>query len=120
MENNFENNSKEGIETLLKRYDYEAITVVMTGDYQKVYERFLQRNSSKDRHPGHVVNDYYPREVTPEDQVAMSYEQYVKMVTERGMDTFNVGGKQIVLDTTEIGAIDREQVVVKIRGLLSM
>ncbi|XCP84095.1 AAA family ATPase [Roseburia hominis] len=60
LENNFENVSKEGLVAILEKYSYKAITVTLTGDYEKIYQRFLKRNDSPDRHRGHIVNDCYP------------------------------------------------------------
>lgn len=60
LENNFENISREGILFLLQKYSYHAVTVVLTGNYEIIYQRFLARNESPDRHRGHVVNDCYP------------------------------------------------------------
>ena len=50
LENNFENLSKLGLDAILERYAYKAITVTLTGDYGKIYQRFLERNNSPDRH----------------------------------------------------------------------
>lgn len=119
LENNFESVSEEGIQTLLKEYGYKAITIRLTGDYRTLYERFLLRNCSSDRHPGHVVNDYYPREVKEEDHTAITYEQYLEMVTKRGMDTFSVEGPYLILDTTDFNAIDKVQVIQQVRKMIS-
>lgn len=62
LENNFENVSRDGLMKLLDQYDYKAITITLTGDYRSIYQRFLQRNDSPERHRGHVVNDCYPEE----------------------------------------------------------
>ena len=52
LENNFENVSKEGLLTILEKYEYKAITVTLTGDYKIIYQRFLERNRDPGRHPG--------------------------------------------------------------------
>lgn len=52
LENNFEHVSKEGLNALLSRYSYCALTVTLTGDYRVIYQRFLERNASPDRHRG--------------------------------------------------------------------
>ena len=59
LENNFENSSREPLLRLLERHDYQAITLTLTGDYRRIYERFLLRNVSPERHRGHVVNTCY-------------------------------------------------------------
>lgn len=60
LENNFEYSSEHGIKNLLEKYQYTALTITLTGDYKVIYQRFLERESSPDRHRGHVVNDCYP------------------------------------------------------------
>ena len=60
LENNFERASEDGIKALLARYRYPVLTLHLTGDYSVLYRRFLERESSPDRHRGHVVNDCYP------------------------------------------------------------
>ena len=46
----------------------------MTGDYEKIYQRFLERNASPDRHRGHVVNDSYPESKTNSTGKTISYD----------------------------------------------
>lgn len=50
LENNFEYCSKEGLENILYKYSYKAITVTLTGDYEKIYQRFVKRDKSAERH----------------------------------------------------------------------
>lgn len=60
LENNFESASRPGLEALLRKYDCTPVTVFLTGDYETIYRRFLERDLSPDRHRGHVVNTCYP------------------------------------------------------------
>ncbi|WP_302416392.1 AAA family ATPase [Blautia marasmi] len=61
LENNFENVSRPGIQSLLEKYGYQAVTVRLTGDYNVLFNRMIERNNSPDRHKGHIVNDYYQK-----------------------------------------------------------
>ncbi|GFI42987.1 hypothetical protein IMSAGC018_00651 [Lachnospiraceae bacterium] len=114
LENNFENISKEGIMTLLKEYQYPALTITLTGDYKAIYERFLERNISPLRHRGHVVNDCYPEEqkhsVEELRAVSLSYEDYLYGIENRGFDTFSAGDRQLIVDTTDFSKVDMEQI----------
>ena len=53
-----------------------------------IYQRFLERESSPDRHRGHVVNDCYPE--TKESNrkevkaTSISYDNYVHVHLEKG------------------------------------
>lgn len=118
LENNFENASKEGLQAILEKHGYTAITVTLTGDYQKIYERFVDRNNSPDRHVGHVVNDYYPQE-RPQNVHTLSYEEFVAGITKRGMDTFAANGPHIRVDTTDFDQVDKEELVRKIINIIS-
>lgn len=118
LENNFENVSKEGLLTILKKYKYKAITVTLTGDYKIIYQRFLERNRDPGRHPGHVVNDCYPGSKEINNPVQISYESFVEGITQRGMDSFTANGPQIILDTTDFGRLDREDLVRRIQDIV--
>lgn len=113
LENNFENLSECGIKTLLKKYQYSALTITLTGDYKEIYRRFHERDISSDRHRGHVVNDCFPekKEHSPEEikAASISYEAYINSVKQRGFDDFFVGNKQIKVDTTDFSKIDMEE-----------
>ena len=96
-----------------EKYRYPVLTITLTGDYKVIYQRFLDREGSPDRHRGHVVNDCYPekRAHNPKERKAasISYENYVYGIDQRGFDAFLVGGRQIKVDTTDFSKIDMEE-----------
>ena len=113
LENNFEYSSEQGIKNLLEKFQYSVLTITLTGDYQVIYQRFLERESSPDRHRGHVVNDCYPEKTennlkTPKTKT-ISYENFVCGIEQRGFDAFCVDGRQIKVDTTDFSKIDMEE-----------
>lgn len=112
LENNFEYSSKQGIKDLLEAYQYCVLTITLTGDYKVIYQRFLERESSPDRHRGHVVNDCYPekKENHPETIKAktISFENFVRGIEQRGFDAFCVDGGQIKVDTTDFSKMNME------------
>ena len=118
LENNFEYSSEQGIQTLLERYQYSALTITLTGDYKVIYQRFLKRESSPDRHRGHVVNDCYPerKEKDPETSRSktISYESFVRGIEQRGFDAFCADGRQIKVDTTDFSKINMEELFLQI------
>ncbi len=117
LENNFEYASEQGIKELLTNYRYFALTITLTGDHKVIYRRFLERETSPDRHRGHVVNDCYPekKDQRTEGQkaVSISYEDYVYGIEHRGFEDFSAcgmtGSRQIKVDTTDFSRIDREK-----------
>lgn len=123
LENNFENISKPGMNALLQRYGYTAITVSLTGDYSALYARFLARNSSPERHRGHVVNRRYPEDPhDPEPDTSITPEQFIAGITQRGMDSFTANGPRLIIDMTDFARVQTEDIVRQIdclrRGIL--
>jgi cytidylate kinase len=114
LENNFENSSKESLALILEKYAYQAITITLTGDYEIIYQRFLERNNNPDRHRGHVVNECYPEKVQGEIVTPITYESFVNAIVNRGMDKFMVDGTHIILDTTDFETIDKKSLLDKI------
>ncbi len=113
LENNFESSSEHGMKNLLEKYQCSALTITLTGDYKVIYQRFWERESSPDRHRGHVVNDCYPEKKennlkTPKAKT-ISYENFVRGIEQRGFDAFCVDGRQIKVDTTDFSKINMEE-----------
>ncbi len=118
LENNFEYSSEHGIKKLLEQYRCPALTITLTGDYKVIYQRFVKRESSPDRHRGHVVNDCYPEKeenhLKTSKAGTISYENYVHGIEERGFDTFCADGRQIKVDTTDFSKINMEELFARI------
>ena len=110
LENNFEYSSEQGMKSLLEKYQYSALTITLTGDYKVIYQRFLKRENSPDRHRGHVVNDCYPEKKENNMKTlkakTISYENFVCGIEKRGFDAFCVDGRQIKVDTTDFSKIN--------------
>ncbi len=82
------------------------------GDYHVLYQRFLERNQSPERHRGHVVNDCYPeKEGAKRETAVLSYTDYVNGIRTRGMDCFSANGPSIVVDTTDFSRIDMDGLI---------
>ena len=118
-ENNFEFISKEELDRLLNEYEYQAITVTLTGDYPTIYQRFLERNESHTRHRGHVVNDCYPEKESGHKAAVLSYEDFVSGIQKRGMDQFVANGPQIIIDTTDFDKLDLDKSLNEINQLIN-
>lgn len=116
LENNFEKISRKPLIQILEKYSYKAITVTLTGNYSKIYERFTERNSSPDRHRGHVVNDCYPEKTPNKDINPISYENFVSGIIDRGMDSFEANGPHIVVDTTDFNDLHIETLIEEINS----
>lgn len=108
LENNFEANSRADLMQLLERYEYRALTLRLTGDYARIYERFVQRDKSPLRHPGHVTNKRYFKEEGALQSPTITLEQYIAGIRSRGMDSFCADGPLITVDTTDFSKVDWE------------
>ncbi len=113
LENNFEYSSEQGMKSLLEKYQYSVLTITLTGDYKVIYQRFLERENSPDRHRGHVVNDCYPEKKENNMKTlkakTISYENFVCGIEKRGFDAFCVDGRQIKVDITDFSTINMEE-----------
>lgn len=117
LENNFENASVQGLRALLDRWGAQPVTVMLTGDYETVYRRFLARDQSPQRHRGHVVNTCYPEEPGEKPPyVPMTLEQYVAGFTSRGMESFDIGGPRVTVDVTDLSKVDHALVARQVRA----
>lgn len=106
LENNFEVSSRQGLAALLSRYGYRALTLRLTGDYARIYQRFVQRETSGGRHPGHVTNSSYSKENGAAPSSTVTLEQYIAGIRSREMDSFCIGGPVITVDTTDFSKVD--------------
>lgn len=120
LENNFEYASREGLDRLLSQTGCPALTVTLTGDYETIYRRFLQRNASPVRHRGHIVNDCYPeKRIRSTEELlknTISLDQFVEGIHVRGFDSFVGGRDQIVIDTTDFSKVDVDAVIDQIES----
>lgn len=106
LENNFEETSRPAIERLFAAYRCPALTVLFTGNSSAVYQRFLARDQSPERHRGHVVNTVYPE--PPGEKAVPSYpdeQTFWASVQARGMDRFAYG-QLLRVDCTDLGQLD--------------
>lgn len=117
LENNFEDSSKPELTALLKKYACTGITIRLTGDPKIIYQRFLQRDHSAQRHRGHVVNDHYPEMEgsAKENPTAKTYEQFLQDIQERGYDRFSASGPVIEVNAENISTADISSLVSQIR-----
>ena len=117
LENNFENTSRDPLMKLLERYSCIGITVLLTGDFPTLYRRFLRRNADPSRHRGHVVNDSYPEKPGGRQEIPLSCEDFVKGVTERGMNSFSANGPCLTVDTTDFSTVSYDAIAGRIRAI---
>ena len=118
LENNFEAISKPRLLEILDKYGYTAITISLTGDYATIYQRFIERNHSPERHPGHVSNTCYPLNGAKLVYNNLSYEGCVEAVESREMDKFCANGPMLSIDTTDYSKMNLEEIYQKVETMI--
>lgn len=118
LDNNFENIDRAELSGLLKKYGYEAITILMDGDIDAIYNRFVERDKDPTRHPGHVLNTEYSNgDTLPNSVSTIGIDDFERIYTERGMRDFNIGNV-MSLDCTEIDNINYQEVLRTIQRMM--
>lgn len=120
LENNFESSSETSLLDLLNRVEVTYITLMLKGDIPTLYQRFIQRNHTASRHPGHVINRQYPFDLSQDNhpEPEMTLEQFTKSVESRGMTTFHVPGYRLELDVTNWSNVNLSLVVQQLRHII--
>jgi predicted kinase len=119
LENNFENTSKADLQKLIEVYKYQTITVLLDGDIEVIYNRFVERDISPSRHRGHVVNTEYPETLSnPEPIIPIGLEAFEKKITERGMRNFVIGDNLIKVDCTDYDKLDYKVVNKQLKTII--
>lgn len=120
LENNFERKDRPRLAAMLAARNCLPVSLILTGDHRVIYNRFVRRNLSPERHPGHVVNDFYPRKdpLTQAQRRAAtpSFAAYCAGIAARGMEEQATEGPCLHLDMTDPNALDAQSVVRWIRA----
>ena len=120
LENNFENVLKPQLLHLLEKYDYNSVTVRFGGEMEAIYRRYLARDESPARHPGHKTGHAYPAPASTQPLLghSISFEEFQNEVYSRGIHNFSIGGAEISVDTTHFEELHYADLVRRVRGLL--
>lgn len=117
LDNNFENSSKPSLFKLIEAYGADAVTIRFQGDMSVIYQRFISRDMSPDRHRGHVVNTSYP-ETEKTEYIPMGEDVFTERYTQRGMTDFSVG-RLITADCTDPGTVDYDKLCDEILNVIN-
>lgn len=106
VESNFKNEiDSERFQKFQKHYDCEVIQILCWADGEVVYERFMDRKNTADRHPGHVEG--------------ISAEEIRKQLIRGKCDPLDINGATIELDMTDFSKIDYSEILNKISTVAS-
>jgi predicted kinase len=82
------------IRALIDRYDYKPLTFKFSGDTNELYKRYIEREKSPER--GDANRDF-------EEIAFEKFDGYC-----HNLDAFNVGGRSIMIDTTNFNEVNFE------------
>jgi len=102
LESNFNPNDAIYFEEEICKYNYKPITIVLTGDKNIFYDRFVKRWET--RHWGHKSFDLPTR------------EDFCKQ--QEGWERFPVSGERIIIDTTRFNDIEYDEIMKKIISII--
>lgn len=100
------NNTREGdvLKALVERYGYQSLTYLFLGDTQVLYRRFIERDRLPERGQANQMWE------TMDDK---AFEQYISPLGD-----FNIGGKIMKVDTSEVEGVDFEYYINEARLFL--
>ena len=105
MEANFDRRlHAEQIAELTRRYGFHLAEVHCRADVETIVRRYLEREASGDRHPGHEGHDYEPDEAS-----------FATELAGRAHVPLGVARLTIEVDTTDPQRVDLDEIITRIR-----
>lgn len=120
LESNFENNSKNKLIELIDTYGYNVVNIRFEGDIAKIYDRFVKRDLSEERHIGHVTNECYPPKETFVRSTALTLEDFEKAMISRGICDFDIGCDIIHVDSTDLSKINYSDILAEVKQKINI
>jgi len=122
LERNFENLCKPGLLKLIEKYSPKTVTITFQSDINILFQRFIERENSPERHRGHVVNTQYPEvDNTPTMSIesqGITPEKFLDSAKKRGMFDFSIGAAEIFVDTSDFSKVSYEAITKLIKEKL--
>lgn len=104
LEANFHEKELEALHSLARRNQYDVLTLVLQGDAEVLYQRYIHRMKEENRHPVHLS--------TTLDQK----EDFLKNA--EFIRTEKVPGKALVIDATDFSCQDDPAVLIQIDNFI--
>lgn len=106
------------IKTLIEKYNYDAITILLYGDKQIIYDRQKLRNNQADRHPAHLVDCYHKESFdinSIKDITPPTFEEFYQAIENKD---YNIGlGTVFKIDVSDYNKIDLNPIYKKIEEI---
>jgi len=101
LESNFNPSDAIYFENEIQKYDYKPITIILTGNKEILFERFMRRWQG--RHWAH--KSFEP-----------SWEDFNNQPDE--LERFNISGEKLTVDTTDFESVCYDEIIAKISAFL--
>ena len=98
--------SNPRFQALKKEYQAESIQIVCNSDRETLFRRFQDRADSGTRHPGHGDHD--------------ALEELYKYLGDNSSQVLDIGGAVIEIDTTDLSSLDYQEILGRVKELLSV
>lgn len=103
---------------LVSRYKYPCVTVILSGSFDILYMRSINRDMTVKRHPGHLAKCYHKNKaVLPEDMISMVTLETFKDTCIKKNYNIRVGSSLIV-DVNDYKEIDYNRIFLQIDAAL--
>lgn len=113
LEYPFSDKQRETLETLLRKYEYRAITITFISDLSVLYERQRKRDLEDSRHLGHIMTHYHAGDQLEDKSKAddlVTFEVFLQRCLERGYADFQIGSG-IKIDVTDFDKTDEQLIM---------
>jgi len=113
---------KDNIAKRSSQYDFQTVTIRLTGDLEILYQRQAKRDLDPKRHPGHVMRCYRKSDapiMRNDADNLLSHAEFIKRCTERGYGSFSLG-RTIEIDVTDFSKIDYEKLYAELDEILEV
>ena len=116
MVNNFREDAKPAVESLLEKHQCKAVFIFFGGDGDVFSKRYVERDNLHLRHLGHVLQEHYPPHPGDALEYTMTREEFAEKFEKLGMNEFHIDGiARIDVDATYPEQIDAEKLIAQIK-----
>lgn len=101
FESNFSSTCPDILKALVNKYEYKVITILLDGNVEVIHKRFVERDTTEERHAGLVSNGRFN-----------NLEFFMK-ATQPCRD-FDYGDFKLTVDTTDFSKVFYDDIIAKI------
>lgn len=105
LESNFSEESSIILKKLIKKYNYDSITLRFEADLEILHKRFLAREQLSERHPALISNGTFD-----------DFEEFKKIYQK--IKKFKINDNELLINTTDFSNVDIDKVINTINHML--